>query len=166
MKSFKDLAGRDWHVHFTVAAFCRARELFNIVLGIPMQGEPTVGDLLMNDPGFQGQVLYAVCKTQADGMGLSREQFFDLLEPEVIANASTVLLSEYIDFFRRAGRKAETSVLHGALLARERLMTDALSENEVAERIISLLATASGEQSAAPQESSESPIPADGPSAT
>ena len=109
MKAFKDNADRTWEVEVTTAAVKRVRGLVDVDL----VGQTLSGDLLdrlADDPVLLCDVIYALCKPQADREGISDEDFGRAMAGDAIERATAALLEELVDFFpspkRRILRKA------------------------------------------------------------
>lgn len=109
MKTFKDNASRSWTITVNVAAIKRVRSLLDVNLM-----EAVEGDLLeqfSTDPILLCDVVYVLCKPEADQQGVSDEQFGQAMAGDAIEHATTALLEELVDFFPQAKRQ----VLHKAL---------------------------------------------------
>ena len=109
MKAFKDNADRTWEVEVTTAAVKRVRGLVDVDL----VGQTLSGDLLdrlADDPVLLCDVIYALCKPQADREGISDEDFGRAMAGDAIERATAAWLEELVDFFpspkRRILRKA------------------------------------------------------------
>ena len=95
MKTFKDNEGREWCVSIDVAAVKRCRDLLNEDLLDVQQ----VLQRLMVDPILLCDVVYVVCKPQADQLGVTDEQFAQAMGGRAIARAKQALVEELVDFF-------------------------------------------------------------------
>ena len=96
MKLFKDNASREWKVEITVATIKRVRDL----LGVDLM-EVVDGDLvqrLIRDPILLCDVIYVVCKPQADEKSITDEDFGQAMAGDVIEQATTALLEELVAF--------------------------------------------------------------------
>jgi hypothetical protein len=123
MKSFKDNADRDWIIAINIDAIKRIK----IMLGIDLM-EAVEGKLLhrlIDDPVLLCDVIYCLCKSQADVAGVSDEDFGRGMAGDAIDLATTAMLEELVDFFpsRRRGlllkalekfRSLETAALSAA----------------------------------------------------
>jgi len=121
MKSFTDSAGRTWTVEVNVSAVKRVRGLLGVDL-LDVAG----GDLLSrlaDDPCVLVDVLFALCKAEADAKGVTDEDFGRGMVGGVLDEASGVLMKELLDFFPSAqramalGRMARKIVEQEAALA-------------------------------------------------
>lgn len=117
MKSFADNAGRTWLVNVNVGTIKRVRALCDIDLAgiITMEaGKTPKMDLLeqlASDPVLLVDVLYAVCKDEADGKQISDEDFGRAMAGDCLEQAITALLDEIIDFFPAAKRQVLQKIL-------------------------------------------------------
>lgn len=109
MKTFKDNAGRSWTVAVNVAAIKRVKGLLDVNLMEAVEGD--LLEKLSTDPVLLCDVVYAICKPEADTQGVTDEQFGQAMAGDAIQHATTALLEELIDFFPLAKRR----VLHKAL---------------------------------------------------
>lgn len=111
MKSFTDNTGRTWTLSVTVGTIKRVRALCNVdlagVIAIESGVQPKIDLLerLGSDPVLLVDVLYAVCKPEADAKGVSDEEFGQAMSGDAIEMATTALLDEVIDFFPETKRK-------------------------------------------------------------
>jgi hypothetical protein len=102
MKSFTDSAGRTWTVEVNVSAIKRVRGLLGVDL-LDVAG----GDLLSrlaDDPCVLVDVLFALCKAEADAKGITDEDFGRGMVGGVLDEASAALMKELLDFFPSAQR--------------------------------------------------------------
>ncbi len=119
MKTFVDSAGRTWTVAITVATVKRVRGLLNEDLLDVEQVFPR----LLVDPILLCDVLYCVCKPEADARQISDEDFAASLSGDVIARAKEAIVEELIDFFHEPNqRKALRLVLAKQEELREKAM--------------------------------------------
>jgi len=97
VRTFKDSKGRDWKVEVNVAAVKRIKDLADIDLIDSNEG--AVFHRLAEDPIALCDVIYAVCKPQADADGITDEEFGSAMGGDVIDAATEAFLEELIDFF-------------------------------------------------------------------
>jgi len=95
MRTFQDSAGRTWTVAVNVDAVKRVRDLLREDL---LDIEQTLPRLLV-DPILLCDVVYCVCKPQADAQQVSDVDFARAMAGGTIAQAKTALLEELVDFF-------------------------------------------------------------------
>ena len=120
MKTFIDNAGRGWTIQINVDAIRRVRDLVAVNLLEVVDGK--LLDRLIGDPILLCDVIYAICKTDADAKAVSDVDFGRAMAGDAIEAATTALLEELVDFFPLARRK----VLSKALLKLKALETAAL----------------------------------------
>jgi len=184
VKEFRDDQGRPWMVALTVAAADRVRGLVTLDVtedvdqpdgSVKRQTRPVPFDLidagsiartlevLRNNYGKIGEILYAICRQQAEDKKLTRDQFLDGLRGDSLEAAQLALESELVDFFPPGLRK-----MVALMVARIREMADQVmsqAEAELAGTTAAELLARSGTPSGSVPESSES-TPASGPSET
>ena len=182
MKEFKDDQGRPWMVALTVAAADRVRGLVTIDVTedveqadgrIERQRRTEPFDLidagnisrtlevLRSQYHKIGEILYAICRKQADEKKLTKEDFLEGLKGDALEAGVKALEAELVDFFPPRLRK-----MVGLLVAKmDEMATEltAKAEAGLAAATVESLIAASGMPSTRPPESSAS-IPASGPS--
>ena len=130
MKSFTDNAGRTWVVSVTVGTIKRVRALCGVDLAniITMEpGQTPKVDLLerlATDPVLLVDVLYAVCKDEADSKRVSDEEFGRGMTGDAIELATSALLDEIIDFFPEAKRRVFAKILAATRRFQEKTKTE------------------------------------------
>ena len=77
MRTFKDNAGRTWSLTLNVWTVKKVRDLLAVdLLDLGESGnKPGLLVRLISDPVLLVDVLYVVCKDQADAAGITDEQF-------------------------------------------------------------------------------------------
>ena len=117
MHSFQDKNGRSWSLTVNVGTMKRVRslcgiDLFNIIELDKNQNPKTdVLEKLTTDPILLVDVIYAVCKEEADKIGISDEDFGRSMCGDTIEAATNALLDEIVDFFPAAKRQVYLKVL-------------------------------------------------------
>jgi len=96
VKAFNDNTGRSWDVTINVAAIKRVRDLVGVDLLEVVEG--TLIDKLIRDPILLCDIVYAVCKPQADEREVSDEAFGQAMAGDAIEHATTALLEELVSF--------------------------------------------------------------------
>lgn len=96
MKVFKDNAGREWTVELNVAALKRVKSLTGVDLLGVLDG--TLVERLIRDPVLLCDVVYAVCKPQADERSVTDEDFGRAMAGDAIEHATEALLEELVSF--------------------------------------------------------------------
>jgi hypothetical protein len=104
MKTFKDNAGRSWTVAINVAAVKRVKSLLDVNLMEAVEGD--LLERLSVDPILLCDVVYVLCKPEADEQGVSDEQFGQAMAGDAIEHATNAMLEELVDFFPLAKRRA------------------------------------------------------------
>ena len=110
MKCFKDNQNRNWTIVVNVATVKRVRSLLDInlldVVKLDANNKPNVDLLeqLASDPVLLCDVIYCICKLEADAQKISDEDFGAAMGGDVIEHATTALLEELVDFFPEAKR--------------------------------------------------------------
>jgi hypothetical protein len=102
MQSFTDSSGVLWDVNVTVETVRRVKRLIDVDLLDAVKGEFIAG--LADDPVQLADVLYCVCKPQADKLGVTDEQFGERLAGDVIDHATAALLEALVNFFPKRQR--------------------------------------------------------------
>ena len=117
MKTFTDNKGRTWTLEVTVATVKRVRGLckvdLNSIVELDKNNKPSAELLerLSSDPVLLVDVLYAVCKPQADKLGVTDEDFGEAMAGDTIEHATTALLEEVINFFPESKRMVMQRIL-------------------------------------------------------
>lgn len=123
MKSFRDGGGRLWTLAVNVASVRRVKGLVGVNLyALVEDGCKGLGALL-GDPLALADVLYCLCKEQADAAGVSDEEFGQALYGDAIEAAADALVEELIDFFPDPARRENLrKVARAAKGLQERLL--------------------------------------------
>ncbi|MBM4369840.1 MAG: hypothetical protein FJ102_26760 [Deltaproteobacteria bacterium] len=98
MRTFKDNGGREWTVEINVAALKRVRGLTGTDLMQVVEGSGGLIERLIKDPVLLCDVVYAVCKTEADQRSVSDEDFGRAMAGDAIEHATAALLEELVSF--------------------------------------------------------------------
>jgi hypothetical protein len=109
LKTFQDNAGRTWTIAVNIAATKRVKSLAGVNLMDAING-----DLLENlatDPVLLCDVIYAICKAEADAQNVTDEQFGQAMAGDAIEHATVALLEELVDFFPEAKRRVLRKVV-------------------------------------------------------
>ena len=119
MHSFRDNAGRVWTVTINVAAVKRVRGLVGIDLYTLIDDGFKPLGALVGDPVRLADVLYCLCKDEADAKQVSDEDFGRAL-------AGDAFVEELVDFFPDARTRASlTKVLAAGRKVRDKLLIHA-----------------------------------------
>jgi hypothetical protein len=146
MKTFTDNASRTWTVTVNVDAIKRVKGTLGVNLLEAIEGK--LLDRLATDPVLLCDILYVLCKAQADAQNVTDEDFGRSMAGDVIEQATTAFLEELAGFFPKGRRDLLTKAL-GKLTkleaialtaASDRLDSDTL-EQELRQRIASVSVT-------------------------
>ena len=106
MKTFQDNAGRTWTVAVNVDAIRRVRSLLNVNLLDVLDDGCKLLAQLHDDPVLLVDVLYCLCKPEADAQQISDEQFGKSMSGDALLHAASALLESLSDFFPQARQRA------------------------------------------------------------
>jgi hypothetical protein len=95
MRTFQDNAGRTWTVVVTVDSIKRVRDL----LGEDLLDIEHILPRLQADPILLCDIVYSICKPQADAEKISDVDFARAMAGDSIAHAKAALIEELINFF-------------------------------------------------------------------
>ena len=161
MAAFKDNANNTWAVDVTVDTVKRVRSLLDVdLLGV------LKGDLiqkLIGDPILLCDVLYAVCKPQADTKGITDEAFGQYMSGDAIDHATKALLEAIVDFSPSQGdrknlQKVVTLAYKMMDKARDVIETK-LESGDIEKEVDRILAKSAGSFGSAPASSESTPDP-------
>jgi biotin synthase-related radical SAM superfamily protein len=159
MKSFSDNAGRTWTIAINVDAIKRVRGLLDVDLLEVVEGK--LIEKLIRDPVLLCDVVYAVCKPEADAKGVSDEEFGRAMAGDAIDHATKALLEELVDFSPSPRDRANLGrVLEKtwAVMDRARDVIEArLSDGEIEKAVEQALANVGVSSGAAPASPASSP---------
>jgi len=127
MKTFQDNAGRQWTVTINVDAIRRVRSLVEVNLLDVLDDGCRLLAQLHDDPVLLVDVIYCVCKLEADAKDVSDEDFGRAMAGDAIGNATAALLAELSDFFPNARQRAAMQ----ELLRKTNTVADRLLEKAV-----------------------------------
>lgn len=119
MHIFQDKTGREWEISITVEAVKRVRSMcaINLLDAIRITDKDVNADLitqLAEDPVLLVDVLWALCRTQAESRGVKPEDFGEAMDGETVEKATDALLQDLCDFFPAAKRRFLRTVLASA----------------------------------------------------
>jgi hypothetical protein len=157
MHTFTDNAGRTWTVAINVAAVKRVRGLVNIDLyKLVDDGFKPLGELIA-DPVQLADVLYCLCKDEADARNVSDEDFGRALYGDAITMAAEAFVEELIDFFPDARARAGMRKLSAAgkkvkarLLDHAEKVLDQLDPEAEAQKLIASFGSSPGSSGSTP----------------
>ena len=160
MKTFKDNADRTWTVTVNVDAIKRVRSLLNIDLMEAVEGK--LIERLIGDPVLLCDVIYCVCKEDADAKGITDEEFGRSMAGDAIELATTALLEELVDFFPQGKRQllrkalAKLETLQETMLA---VVSERLDSPELDAQLLAELRKLGDSSGASPASSESTPVP-------
>lgn len=167
MRSFKDNQGRQWSVEINVSAIKRVRGLTGEDLMQVIEG--TLIEKLIRDPVLLCDVVYALCKPEADARSVSDEEFGRAMAGDAIEAATTAVLEELVSFCPSPRDRANLGrVLQATRKVMDRardLVEKKLDSGELdrlADRLLSEEsggATAGGSSTNAQESSASTPVP-------
>ena len=168
MRQFKDNAGRTWTVDINVATLKRVRGLTGVDLMQVIEG--TLIEKFIRDPVLLCDVVYAVCKPEADVAKVSDEEFGKAMAGDAIEAATGAVLDELISFCpsprdrANLGRvlQATNRVMDKARDLTEKRIETLTSESELdklVNRMVPELLTSGSSSTSAPEPSASTPGP-------
>lgn len=160
MKTFKDNAGRTWTVSVDVDAIRRVRTALKVNLTSTDFG--AVLEQILSDPVLLCDVLYVICKPEADRQKVSDEDFGRAMAGDAIEHATGALLEELGNFTPNPRDRARVQRILAAmwkLAEKTRDVADRKLDSEI-ERALSSVETISGPTSGgSPGSSGSIPVP-------
>ena len=124
MKTFNDATGRVWTLAINVDAIKRVKSLVSVDLLDAVNGK--LLERLVADPILLCDVLFCLCKPEADAKSVSDADFGRSMAGDVIDLATTAFLEELVDFFPSRRR----TILQKALTKLKVLETRVLAAAE------------------------------------
>jgi len=103
MKTFGDNTGRTWTITINVDAIKRVKSLLSVNLLDAIVGK--LLEQLSSDPVLLCDIIFAICKPEADAKSISDEDFGRAMAGDAIDLATTALLEELCDFFPSGRRQ-------------------------------------------------------------
>ena len=152
MRSFKDNEGREWTVLIEIDTIRRVRSEHGIDLAQTIRDQ-SILERLSDDVVLLCDVLYSICRPQADNRKLTAEDFGRALYGDAIASATEAFMGGIIDFFppekRRllqqvadAGKNSEAEVMTTIQKAIDNGLLDVVSQkalNEMNSKIAKMM---------------------------
>ncbi len=155
MAAFTDAENRTWVVQINVDVIKRVRALLDVDLLDMVNGR--LFGRLASDPVLLCDVLYAVCKPQADEHGVSDEDFGRAMVGDVIEQATEALLEELANFFPSRTGQVLRQMLQKMKTLEEMVLdaaTARLESGEIEERLRAELQFGSSSTSSAESQGS------------
>ena len=168
MKSFTDNTGRAWIINVNVGTIKRVRALCDVDLANIITMEPgktpkvDLLERLASDPVLLVDVLYAVCKPEADAKNVTDEEFGRSMAGDAIELATSALLDEIIDFFPEAKRRVFQKILAATRrfeVKSKLALTKLLEDPELDQKIDDALEALTKSSSNSPESPESIPIP-------
>ena len=160
MKTFNDNTGRSWTLSVTVGTIKRVRALCGVdlanIITLEAGKQPKVDLLerLASDPVLLVDVLYAVCKPEADAKNITDEEFGRAMAGDAIEFATATLLDEVIDFFPEAKRQVFRKILDATRrfeIKSKQALTELLTDPELDTKIDAALEQLMNSSSVSPE---------------
>jgi hypothetical protein len=170
MRTFNDNAGRTWNLTLNVWTVKKVRDLLGVDL-LDLGGEsasaqkPGLLFRLIADPVLLVDVLYVVCKDQADSASITDEQFGRAMGGDAIDAATKAFLEELADFTpspRDRARARKVIATTWAMIEKAQDVLDAKAEKELPAAVETLLAEMSAlgnSSTSSPASSEQTPAP-------
>lgn len=95
--TWKDKNGREWSTAVTVTTVKRVQDLAGVLLTDAVDTD--LVERMFGDPMLLSRVLYSVCLPQADKIGVTVDDFGELLAGDTIDIACDSLMRDIINFF-------------------------------------------------------------------
>jgi hypothetical protein len=151
VKKFTDAKGRVWYVAINVTAARIVRDLTGVNLYQAISDNFAIYTKVVGDPVLLTDVLYCLCKEQADTWQITDEEFGRGMAGDVLVSARDAFTEELIDFFPDGQLRA----MIRATLAKAKELQQAMlfkATSTAANLDASALATSlSGEPTASPE---------------
>jgi ribosomal protein S7 len=131
MHVFTDATGRNWTITINVAALKKIKALTGVNLLELLDNNLEGLSALLSDVVKLVDILYVLCKDQADTLGISDEDFGRALGGDSLEQAVDAFLEEFVDFFpNRRAREALRKMLSKGKTITEKAMQQALEKIE------------------------------------
>jgi hypothetical protein len=159
MKNFTDNAGRTWTVTINVDAMKRVRDALGIHLGKVLDDNLKPLAEILEDPIRLVDVVYCLCKQQADAQAVSDMEFGRAMAGDAIMGAADAFVEALTDFFPNARARAMLTALMGKgrkvrdlMLGEAELKVEALDPAAIA-------STLTGSSTSSPPSPESTPAP-------
>ena len=159
MHTFVDAAGRTWTVAIHVDALKRVRALAQVDLLEAVEGK--LLERLTTDPVLLCDVLYALCKPEAQANSVTDEDFGRAMAGDAIEHATKALLEELVGFSPsprdRANLQRLLTTIDQAVEKVQTVVEARIANLPVDEVVAQALATSGSSSGAAPGSPASSP---------
>ena len=148
MRTFKDKKGRGLQLELNITIVKQVKALLKFDLLDIAKAQPI--QRLASDPILLVDTLYVVCREQAEERKVSDEDFGRGMGGDVLDEAATAFIEEYIDFFQRADRanlRAAWEATKKAIDATSKVIGERISKlniDELVKRGMSMPGNSSG----------------------
>lgn len=106
MKTFKDNKEKSWDVSINVGCIKRIKELAGVdLIAESGKDKDNIFIRISSDPVLLCDIIYAICKPQADERQISDEQFGEAMGGDALDSATECFVEELINFFPKAKRE-------------------------------------------------------------
>lgn len=135
MNCFNDKNGRQWTLELNVGSARRVKaetgfDILNIMDLGDGEGNFSGFEKLASDAGLLVDVIYSLCKSQAEKSGLDGDGFAELFNGDAVEGAADALVKEIIDFSQPLKRKMLTVIYERTKRFREEAMEQMTAELE------------------------------------
>lgn len=158
MKVFKDNKGRTWTIEINIATVRRVRSMLTVNLLEAVSGK--LIERLQSDVILCVDIIYVLCKKEADALGVGDEDFGTALAGDALNDAVDAFLEELADFFPAGERAA----LRKTILKFNAVKTKALAlvgtyidSDELTRKIDDSLKSITGSSGSSPESSESTP---------
>jgi hypothetical protein len=161
MPTFKDKKGQEWPVEVTGNTIKRVRTYLKVELLSIVEGKELLNRMI-SDPEFLVDLIYVVCKPEADARGVSDYEFGELLVGESIMHATNALMESLIGFFPSPKDQANFGQVWKALtetMDKARDLATARLQSQLPGVIEQALASVGSSSTATPASSASTPVP-------
>ncbi len=127
MKPFKDRESTEWKVDINIDTIKSVRDLLKVDL-LLIGEDPALHNQLSTNPVFLVDLLYVVCKEQAEEREVDDRAFGRRMKGDAIEDAADALISELVDFFPKGKRTALQKAIEKATAVQTLAMERAVRE--------------------------------------
>lgn len=96
MKTFRDNTSREWPVSINVHAIRRVRDA--TAVNLVSRDFPALLEQLLSDPVLLCDVIYVLCKPEADALNIAAEAFGKAMSGDSVEEAMKAFFDELADF--------------------------------------------------------------------
>lgn len=158
MKLFKDAVGREWLIDVNAYSIECVKSITGVNLLSILEGE--LAQKLSMDAALLCNVVYAICKEQADEKGVTAADFGRSMKGDAIADATDALLGDIVNFFPSAKRAVLTKMLEklGAIQTLAiNVAMDKLNSGEIEQEVKRMLDSSNSSSGSVPASAALTP---------